>query len=491
MKKQFILLFVLISIINSQESNFSDSIYIGNISFFPDSCITITSQLQKKFYSQKFNKQNYRNLIDKVLAKLGKRGYYFASLQLENNKIVTENDSTFFNPEFKVRLNQKVKIDTIIYKGIENTSSDFLNKNLDKYLHEVINQSILNKIKQSIIQINFLSIGGKEEVIKTPEGDYGLLLDIKEDKMNQFSGIAGYVPPTQTKGKGYLTGKLNFSLVNPTGWGKKFDIQWSKLNQKSQQLHLSIFVPWIFKSDFSTRAVFDQIYRDTILVDRKLNFSLLESLTSTTALNFNYRFQSTLPTQYGDSIGVNSSTSHYFGVGLSKDSRDHIYNPTTGGQLNIKAFLGHSRNKNKNNIIKEFQGNISYNLPFLENIILNTSLETKLKWFDTKENRYAEYYWFGGASSMRGYPEDFFRGTKIGWSTFELRGIRGRFNRFYAFFEQGFYTGAKNKKFIFPFSYGIGVQLNTRMGLIGIDYAFDEDDTFTTAKLHLQLVTRF
>jgi len=42
-----------------------------------------------------------------------------------------------------------------------------------------------------------------------------------------------------------------------------------------------------------------------------------------------------------------------------------------------------------------------------------------------------------------------------------------------------------------PNSFGIGMRLESRMGTIGLDYAFGEDDTFTTAKIHLHLENRF
>jgi outer membrane translocation and assembly module TamA len=39
--------------------------------------------------------------------------------------------------------------------------------------------------------------------------------------------------------------------------------------------------------------------------------------------------------------------------------------------------------------------------------------------------------------------------------------------------------------------YGVGVRLDTRLGLIGVSIGLGQGDTFSTAKLHIRLINAF
>ncbi|MBU0713310.1 BamA/TamA family outer membrane protein, partial [bacterium] len=126
-------------------------------------------------------------------------------------------------------------------------------------------------------------------------------------------------------------------------------------------------------------------------------------------------------------------------------------------------------------------------------LVVAVKLNAGAKWLSGEEPGYAEQFWFGGAGNLRGYTNDFFRGSRIAWGSLELRRLIGELSSFYAFFDQGYYRRVENGTTIYdyPYSYGIGIRLASRMGVIGLDYGFGEGDTFSTAKIHIRLISRF
>ena len=136
----------------------------------------------------------------------------------------------------------------------------------------------------------------------------------------------------------------------------------------------------------------------------------------------------------------------------------------------------------------KFYGEINYSIS--KNLVINLRSTYEGKFIKNSTIDFSDQLWFGGTSSLRGYPEDFFSGSEFGIIGSELRWITGYYSRIFVFIDQGLYKNMVGEIYK-PFSFGVGMRLESRMGTIGIDYAFGENDTFTTAKIHIHLENRF
>jgi outer membrane protein assembly factor BamA len=83
-----------------------------------------------------------------------------------------------------------------------------------------------------------------------------------------------------------------------------------------------------------------------------------------------------------------------------------------------------------------------------------------------------EIFELGGNKNLRGFVENQFSGYQVGWSNLELRYLLNRNSRLYIFTDYG-YVNSLNYKFGKLFGFGIGLKIETRLGLLGIDYAFN------------------
>ena len=100
---------------------------------------------------------------------------------------------------------------------------------------------------------------------------------------------------------------------------------------------------------------------------------------------------------------------------------------------------------------------------------------------------FSDLFRVGGATSLRGYRENQFRGASVGWANIEYRFITGKISRLFVFTDIGFISDRQQEGDISRYSYGAGIRTSTALGQIGIDFGIGEDDSFSNGKIHLSL----
>ena len=106
---------------------------------------------------------------------------------------------------------------------------------------------------------------------------------------------------------------------------------------------------------------------------------------------------------------------------------------------------------------------------------------------------------FGGATTLRGYREEQFRGSRLAWSNLEYRYLLSARTRAFVFFDAGYYSGFEYAGAATPrqevensvYAWGLGARVDTPLGLIGVDYGLGQGDPLTNGKVHISLVNRF
>ena len=100
---------------------------------------------------------------------------------------------------------------------------------------------------------------------------------------------------------------------------------------------------------------------------------------------------------------------------------------------------------------------------------------------------FSDLFRVGGATTLRGYRENQFRGASVGWLNIEYRFITGKISRLFLFSDVGFISDRQQQGDISRYSYGAGIRASTAIGQIGIDFGIGEGDSFTNGKIHLSL----
>lgn len=105
----------------------------------------------------------------------------------------------------------------------------------------------------------------------------------------------------------------------------------------------------------------------------------------------------------------------------------------------------------------------------------------------------SDLFRFGGMNSIRGYVENQFIGSRIFWSNLEYRFLTNYTDYISAFFDYGYYyRDIQNEKVSnFKYGYGFGAGFQTALGLLKVNFALGEGDTFSRGKIHFGIVSGF
>ena len=113
-----------------------------------------------------------------------------------------------------------------------------------------------------------------------------------------------------------------------------------------------------------------------------------------------------------------------------------------------------------------------------------------------------ELFPLGGSESLRGYREDQFRGTVVGLGSLEYRLLLGRVSRIFPFIDVGYchrpYKGATlDDGYVvriesdIAIGYGFGLRIDSRAGVLGMDYGLGRGDGIGEGKVHLRMENVF
>ena len=473
----------------------NDSLIFGNISIISTAPVdTRLNRIQEKYAGKYVSAEEFAQLTHELLVIPTLQGYHFPILSMESINPNFGIGEKSLNPKFRLNWGEVTIIDTILFQGITKTKDIVLFRTLKPFYGMIYTFSLEEQMDRALRRFPFLTIDGPSEIVMTKEGETGILMTIREQQDNEFIGVAGYVPETYNR-KGYFTGELDMKLHNLSGTGRQLFLYWSKTNQYSQQIKINYREPWILRTNLFGTVEFEQILRDTLLVIRDFGFGSGFYSTSLGNMGITLNRESTIPTPGGRLLlDIGNTVTTSIGINYFIDRRNNLNNPSLGFIFSTDIAAGIQKRDLANTITRlEIQFESAGFIPLKKEMVAAVKLNGRTKWLSGEEPGYAEQFWFGGAATLRGYPNDFFRGSRIAWGTLELRRLIGEFSSVYAFFDQGYYFRAENGKTVsgYPSSYGIGIRLSSRMGIIGFDYGFGEGDTFSTAKIHIRLISRF
>ena len=333
-----------------------------------------------------------------------------------------------------------------------------------------------------------------------------LLITVKERQTNNFDGIIGYIPPANDNESGYVTGLVNVSLRNLFGTGRAAAFRWQKLNRNSQELEIKYLEPWFFDFPLNLNGSFYQRQQDTIYVQRKFTAGLEYLATEEVSASVFISTESIIPTINEEPVfTVYNSSSLTTGLSLRIDTRDDPLAPTSGILFdNSYSFSRKSLNgpaefitpETVTNVnLQRYEASFALFYPLLRRNVVALALtgkEMRGPYFEQ-----SDLFRLGGTKSLRGYREDQFLGNRIFWSNLEYRLFLS--NRTYAFlfFDTGYFLRNEDiersivKQEDFKIGYGLGINLETSIGMLAVSFALAEGDSFSEGKIHFGIINEF
>ena len=483
---------------------------IKNLFFSSSDSLNIENYLSSFDYlkGEIFNRYEIESIIGELLKNLENQGFPFAKIIIRSVYLYDDSTSEDHLADLNLKLEEgrKSRIDKIEVVGNNSTKDYVIIRELRIDPGEEYSEQKIENLPRRLNKLRYFDPVPVPQFYIDSKNNGVLQINVKEKNTNNFDGIIGYVPPAKDNESGYVTGLVNVTLRNIFGTGRAAAIKWQKLTRVSQELDLKYLEPWLFGYPFNINAELFQRIQDTTYVQRRISGSLEFLATEDISASAFVSTEDVIPTERQVPVfTVYNSSTLTTGLSLKIDLRNDPLAPTSG--FLFETAYSFSR--------KKINGPPEYITPGLET---NPNLQRITAGFSAfyelfhrnvvaisvngKELRgpyfeQSDLWYFGGTNTVRGYREEQFLASRIAWSNLEYRLMLTQRSYTFLFFDAGYYLREadiqrsipKNEDFIF--GYGLGITVETGIGLLGVSFALAQGDSFSEGKIHFGIINEF
>jgi outer membrane protein insertion porin family len=452
-------------------------VHIEDIDFIGNSYITTNKLAEKiKFVSQL---QQLPQFIKQIIHYYNDQSFLFARATLQ--KIVKRDKK--LKVVIKIDEGRPSKIENFKFQGNRVTSENTLIRLSGLQNYKLLTPELMRLAKDNIEQ---------EEYIKTaavvPLNSENLLIQIEEDKMTRLAFLLGFDNSAEQDNQ--LTGFVDLQFLNLYGTGRSLSLNWQSLVANRSSVELSYHDTGL--DEFPINA-------DLTLYREEVDSTYIDTSVETEL------YYTDLKSRYGVVIGWRGvypgsrrpkvyEKMDYTKLGFlwEYQNLDNRKNPTHGNQLAMRYFyiINDDDTQDNSHQAVELDG-ARY---FLIKNRMVTALQTQIKVVENKGISELDYYEIGGYNSLRGFREKEFYGYRTVVSSLEIRYLLSRSSRTYLFAEHA-YVENEVYKYGELFGFGVGLQLQTRLGLFHLDYALSYKNNKFSAPmqglLHFGVESRF
>jgi outer membrane protein assembly factor BamA len=483
---------------------------IKNVFFSSSDSLNIENYISSFDYlkGEIFNRFEIESIISELLTNLENRGFPFAKITIGSVHLYDDSTSEDHLADLYMKLEEgrKSRIDKIEVTGNNSTKDYVIIRELRIDPGEDYSEQKIENLPRRLNKLRYFDPVPVPQFYIDSKNNGVLQINVKERNTNNFDGILGYVPPAKDNESGYVTGLVNVTLRNIFGTGRAAAVKWQKLTRVSQELDLKYLEPWLFGYPFNINAELFQRIQDTTYVQRRISGSLEFLATEDISASAFISTEDVIPTERQVPVfTVYNSSTLTTGLSLKIDLRDDPLAPTSGFLFETGYSLSNKKiNGPPEYITPGLQTDINlqritadfsafYEL-FLRNVVAISVNGRELRgpYFEQ-----SDLWQFGGTNTVRGYREEQFLASRIAWSNLEYRLMLTQRSYAFIFFDAGYYLRdadveraiPKNEDFIF--GYGLGITVETAIGLLGVSFALAQGDSFSEGKIHFGIINEF
>ena len=442
--------------------------------------------------------------IESLLARYEHYGYPFAQCSVSRLSGRAGTDQDTLDITLAVLEHERVTIDEIKVEGNTETDPSVVVRETRISPGEVYNPAKIEAIRQRLNRLNiFASVDEPQVYLRRDKG--GLLLRVQEGSTNTFDGVLGYVPGALPGESGYVTGLANVSMRNLLGTGRKLNFRWQREDRHSQELGLRYVEPWLFSLPLNIGFGFLQRQQDTSYVRRVFDTRAELMMNEELSISGLFGVESVIPSADAELQRVFKSSTTTAGLELQYDGRDDPYSPSSGVRYRTDYQYGRKHlsdvptaaagQGSGRATVQRFGLDLEVYVPLFTRQVLALAVHGRELRSGQIED--GEMFRLGGARTLRGYREGQFVGSRVVWANTEYRLLPGRRTFLYGFVDTGYYYRPADparsviQSDAFKYGYGVGVQLETGLGLVGVSFALGQGDSFSDGKVHFGLINEF
>ncbi|MBL0060129.1 MAG: BamA/TamA family outer membrane protein [bacterium] len=471
---------------------------------FGDSAVVAPAQYSQFLimYEAPFESWRVEASVEELLSWCENNGYPYAQVELDSMSLDFANNSV--TPFLKLSAGPRITLEYIEFSGNEISQTKLLERESRLRIGSVFNEVRAKHARRRLSQLEYISAVSDPRIIVNDEGKSGLLFDVIESKLSRIDIVAGLTPKTEGEAQ-TVTGLIDLQFLNLFGTGRRGKVYWQRPSSGVQQLALAWREAWIGGTPLHADLSFEQRVEDTLYVTRKYGIRVGLPVSATTEIFTGISREELLAdSATAATLGFVTNQTLLYEIGVTVDTRDHLTNPRGGIRFETTAARGHratddsplGSDKTKFELQRatvDFEVNREV-FPFW---IANVSGHARILTSDEPRIQVADMYKLGGARTLRGFREEQFFGEQIAWTTIEARYWLGQSSRFAFFSDWGAVAnnsesgGLDERAWDAHLAYGLGLRLETGIGIWGVDYGIATDNSPLNGQLHVSLLSLF
>ena len=484
-----------------------------------------------------FTKTALERGIERVQTLYSKQGYPKVEIEAKDLQLSAEAATIDF--QLHIREGSQIRIGEVKVSGLQKTKTEVVLREIPVKPDQRFDQRDIDTSYRRLrnlgyfyqINPNVLESGSTADRIN-------FHAQVTEAKTGRLSGVIGYAPPdSEVDAAPQLTGILEASETNLLGTGRQFNFYWK--SGLLRILRLNYAEPWILGKPITIGVAYGQLKQSSLGQDRVSGFSSDDneivseerssSVSATT--NFGRVFEGTMTLGYKQINVPNtnllpptvtpfevqspittstsstdvtpltnfrpySGTKYSLTLRLTRDTRDYFLNPTRGRRDSIAFEVSRSDFR-----IRKVWLSLQQYFPTWRKQTIAVELHGAAAWgFNTQPASESdivipptELFYLGGATTLRGYDEDWFFGPRRVHANIEYRYLVGPDSQIFVFTDLGAVTLIETPSVFdrLRVGYGFGARLESKGGILRLNYGLAAGDSLLRGKIHVSLGASF
>ncbi len=457
--------------------------------------------------------------IERVQTLYSEHGY--PKVEIEPNGIALSQETATVDFQLHIREGSQIRIGKVKVSGLQKTKIGVVLREMPVKPTQRFDQRTIDTSYRRLRNLGyFYQINPKVLEAGETADTINFHAQVTEAKTGRLSGVLGYAPPdSEVDAAPQLTGILEAGETNLLGTGRQFNFYWK--SGLLRTFRLSYAEPWIFGKPLTIGVDYGQLKQQRL--DREQFTGSLptdsgiiaeERSSSISAItNFGRVFEGTLMLGYKRIDVPNtvqpmttlpplevqspitppsiehqpySGTKYSLTFRLTRDTRDYFFNPARGRRDSIAFEVSRSDFR-----LRKLWLSLQQYFPTWRKQTVAVELHGAAAWGVNIPP--TELFYLGGATTLRGYDEDWFSGPRRAYANIEYRYLVGPDSQVFVFMDFGTVTLMEAPSVFdrLRVGYGFGARLESRGGILRLNYGLAAGDPLLRGKIHVSLGASF
>jgi len=445
------------------------------------------------FESSVIQKENFR-----LLRRLEDMGYPVAEVRI--SRIIPDGQSHTVDLFVEIETGEQWKSDALIITPTEKVGEEYVMMASGYRDSMIITPQNLQVIQRNLSNTGYFEEVGNPELLLR-EGKKTIFVPLKERNPNYFDGIVGFVPTPNNDSQ--IVGEAELGLANAFTDGSMIDIAFQRLNTEESRLNLGYSQNFLAGLPLDISGSFMFFQQDTNYQQRQFEFSSSYRATSSLSLTGSVRINTVTANDDIPGFAELDGNSRSGFLGFEYNTLDRPLVPTSGIEFALAFGIGTKRVSTEDSGLgvgeerirqRILTSSFSWFYPLSSNQVL--VLDGTSFFLDAQNFTLSDLVRFGGANSFRGYEEEQFQASRMGWGNVEYRYLVNRNSYLFAFGTAGGFhrpelltdVNQQLKDSEFLYSSGFGISYRTPIGQISFSYAISPQQDLGNGKIHFGIV---